>query len=363
MNILIDIGHPAHVHNFRNLVLNLRKSGHKVVWSVKDISVAKHLLDFYGFKFYVLTAKSDSLIAKILKQVKYNYSVWRICRREKIDLAIGTSVSIAHVSRFSKVKSIMFDDDDDQVQPFVTKYVHPYTDTLFTPIAIKGNRKKKNTVFYQGYHELAYLHPHYFKPDVKVLQDIGLKEGDMFCIMRFNVFKAHHDVGIKGLTLDQKLKIVSLIEPYGKIFITTEREIEPELAKYQLKVPPERIHSLMYYATLFVGDSQTMITEAALLGTPAVKCNSFAGKLAVPNEIEKKYKLCYSYLPEEFEGFLSKVKELLQTEDLKQEWKKRKDKMIEENINVTDFWTWFIDQYPNSIKEHKENPNYQYNFK
>jgi predicted glycosyltransferase len=180
--------------------------------------------------------------------------------------------------------------------------------------------------------------------------------------MRFNVFKAHHDVGIKGLSLEQKLKIVELLEPHGKIFITTEREIEPELAKYQLKVPPEKIHSLMSYATMFVGDSQTMITEAALLGTPSVKCNSFAGKLAVPNEIEEKYNLCYSYLPEEFDGFLTKVSELLKKEKLKEEWARRVDIMVKDNINVTEFWYWFVDQYPDSTKIYTENPDYQYNF-
>jgi predicted glycosyltransferase len=147
MNILIDIGHPAHVHNFRNLATKLQKSGHKVVWSVKDIPVAMHLLDCYGFKYYVLSAKSDSLVSKILKQFKYNYTIWSICKKEKIDLAIGTSVSIAHVSRFSKVKSIMFDDDDDKVQPFVTKYVHPFTNSLLTPLAIKGIEKRGTPFF------------------------------------------------------------------------------------------------------------------------------------------------------------------------------------------------------------------------
>jgi predicted glycosyltransferase len=363
MNILIDIGHPAHVHNFRNLAKKLEEGGHKVVWSVKDIPVALRLLDFYGFKYYVLSAKKDSLISKIIKQLKYNYEVWRICKKEKIELAIGTSVSIAHVSKFSKVKSIMFDDDDDQVQAFVTKYVHPYVDTLLTPEAIKQNRKKKGTVFYKGYHELAYLHPSVFEPDPSVLGKAGLKEEDTFFIMRFNVFKAHHDVGIHGLTLNQKLEIVNLLKPYGKILITTEREIEPELAEYQLKVEPENIHSLMAYASMFVGDSQTMITEAAIIGTPAIKCNSFAGKLSVPNEIEQKYGLCYSYLPEEFSEFKAKIKDLLSNDNLKEEWAKRKAKLLEENINVTDFWTWFVASYPESRDQYIKDSEYQKNFK
>jgi len=55
------------------------------------------------------------------------------------------------------------------------------------------------------------------------------------------------------------------------------------------------MHSLLYYATMFIGDSQTMTSEAAMLGTPSLKLNSFAGKLSVPNELEQKYQLCYSF--------------------------------------------------------------------
>ena len=76
----------------------------------------------------------------------------------------------------------------------------------------------------------------------------------------------------------------------------------------------------MYFATMLVGDSQTMTTEATLIGVPALKCNTFAGELSVPNEIENKYDLCYAYKPEQFELMLLKSEELLARSDLKEEW-------------------------------------------
>ena len=99
MRILIDIGHPAHVHYYRNLAKELEFRGHKITWTVKDKSAAKKLLDCYGFKHIYLPAKTDGLIAKTLKQVQYDFKMLNICRKEKIDLAIGTSVTIAHISR------------------------------------------------------------------------------------------------------------------------------------------------------------------------------------------------------------------------------------------------------------------------
>ena len=360
--ILIDIGHPAHVHYYRNLARELQNKGCRVFWTVKDISVAKSLLDHYGFQYTVLPKKADGLIGKVFKQLQYDLNLLWLCMREKIDIAIGTSVSVAHVSRISRVKSIVFDDDDDDVQPLVTRYVNPFADALLSPDALKGKRKRQDTIYYPGYHELAYLHPRRFAPDPGVLEEVGLSRNETFFIMRFNVFKAHHDVGVKGLILGQKRRLIELLEPHGKIFITTERDIEPELRQYQLKISPEKIHSLMAFATLFLGDSQTMTSEAAVLGTPAIKCNSFAGRLSVPDQIEE-YGLCFSFLPQNFDKMFAKVKSLLSMSDLKAEWHIKKDKMLADKIEVTSFWCWFVQNYPESEMILKQNPEYQNRFK
>jgi len=363
MNILIDIGHPAHVHYYRNLAKNLEKNGHQVFWTVKEIEVAKQLLNYYGFKYFVLPKKSDGLLGKVWKQIIYDLIIRKICKRNKIDIAIGTSVSVAHVSNMLKVNSIVFDDDDDEVQPLLTKYVNPYTDTLISPQALKGKRSRGDTIYYPGYHELAYLHPKRFTPDPGVLNELGIRPDEPFFIMRFNVFKAHHDVGINGLSLEQKLRLVEEIKSYGRIFITTERNIEPELMKYQLKVRPEKIHSLMYYSTIFLGDSQTMTSEAAVLGVPSLRCNSFAGRISYLEEEECKYGLTFGFLPIQFDLLINKLNELLTTPDLKEEWQSRRHKMLSEKIDVTAFWLWFIENYPKSKSLVTDTPDFWEQFK
>lgn len=363
MNLLVDIGHPAHVHYYRNLAEELSLKGHNIVWSVKDLSIAKQLLDYYGFSYHVLPKKSDTITGKFFKQLKYSYKLLEICRKYDIDMAIGTSATIAHISKLSKVKSVIFDDDDDEVQPLATKYINPFADALLSPDVLKGKRKRQDTIYYSGYHELAYLHPQRFTPDPNVLKELGISEGKRFFIMRFNIFKAHHDIGVQGLTLEQKLQLTELLQPYGRIFITTERDTEPELMAYKLKIGPEKAHSLMAYATLFLGDSQTMSSEAAVLGVPALRCNSFAGRISYLEEEEKKYGLTYAFLPEDFNKMLVKLKELLNMPDLKNEWQKRRYVMLSDKIDVTAFWIWFIENYPESKKIMKENPEYQYRFR
>ena len=363
MRVLIDIGHPAHVHYYRNLAKELENKNHTIFWTVKDVPIAIALLKFYGFNYKQLPKKSDGLIGKIWKQILYDIIIYLFCHRNKIDIAIGTSVSIAHVSRISNVKSIVFDDDDDDVQPLVTKYVNPFADMLVSPEALVGKRKRNDVIYYPGYHELAYLHPKRFKPEETVLKEIGLDTDDTFFIMRFNVFKAHHDFGIKGLTLEQKLKLVEILEPYGKVFITTEREIEPELKEFHLNMVPEKMHSLMYYATIFLGDSQTMTSEAGMLGVPSLRCNSFANRIAYLDEQEKKYKLTYAFLPSDFDLLLEKLREILEIPNLKQTWINKRDEMLKDKIDVTSFWIWLIEHYPNLIETNNDEKDFWVKFR
>lgn len=361
MNVLIDINHPAHVHLYCNVYKMMSARGHKIIVTVKDIPAAIRLLQIYNIPYVLLGKKRDAILAKGLDQLYYEWQIMRLVRKHKIEIGVGSSINLAHVSRLTKMKSIILDDDDDAVEPLFAKYAHPFADVILTPDAIR--RKAKQTVYYAGTHELAYLHPYRFTPDKNILNEVGIKKNELFFILRFNAFKAHHDAGAQGLTLDDKRRLLHMLEQKGRVLITTERDIDDEFKPYQLAVSPEKIHSLMYYATMLIGDSQTMTSEAAVLGTPAVKCNSFAGRLAVPNELEKKNRLCYSFLPEQREAFFTKIEELLAMPDLKEEWQRRREKMLAEKIDVTAFYTWFIENYPESAKIMRENPDYQWRFK
>ena len=361
MNILIDIAHPAHVHLTRNTFFELIKKGHYVFVTVKDIPSAKQLLDLYGIPYIYLGGKSDSLFGKALLQLKYNYILWKIVKRNKIEIAFGSSLTIAQLSKITKVKSIILDDDDDEVEPLFVKYAHPVANYILSPACTI--RKTKKMIGYSGYHELAYLHPKRFIPDVSVLDEIGVKPGEKYFILRFNAFKAHHDVGVQGLSIENKRKLIDLLKKNGKVFITTEREIDDEFKQYQLSVSPDKAHSLMYYATMLIGDSQTMTSEAAVLGTPAIRCNTFVGRISYLNEEESKYRLTYGFLPKDSDLFFLKIKELLALKNLKEEWAIRREAMLADKIDVTAFFVWFIENYPESARIMRENPDYQYRFR
>lgn len=350
MNILVDIGHPAHVHLLKHFIRIMKEKGNKVLVTVRNIPSAIRLLEIYNIDYIQFGSKSFSLIGKSFKQLKYDKLILDLVKKHDIEIGIGTSLTVAQVSKISKMKSFILDDDDSAVQPLFTKFVHPCADYLISPDVLNFERKKKNHITYAGYHELAYLHPNRFTPDKTVLKESGIKDGEDFFVLRFNAFKAHHDLGIKGISQVNKHKLINLLKERGKVFITTEKDIDTEFEEYQLKIPPDKIHSLLYYAKMFIGDSQTMTSEAAVLGIPSFRCNSFAGRISYLNEEEYKYGLTFGFKPDEFEFMVRMIKQYLNVPELKEIWAEKRKKLLSDKIDVSSFFIDLIDNYPESVK-------------
>ena len=119
----------------------------------------------------------------------------------------------------------------------------------------------------------------------------------------------------------------------------------------------------MFFSNLFIGDSQSMIVEATMLGTPSVRFNSFVGKISVLNELEDKYNLTIGINNNNTQLLLETVKKLINIDSVKAIYQKRREKMLSEKIDVTAFTVWFIESYPESVKILKDNPEYQERFK
>ncbi len=315
MNILIDIGHPAHVHYFKNLYHEL-KIKHKVIVTCKSVEIIKNLLAYNDIPFLELGEKGVGVMNKIKKQIGFTRTIVDITKKESIDLCIGVSATIIHAAKLAKINAILFDDDDLDAQFFVKHFVAPYSNITLSPDSL-SYEKKTNTVYYPGLHELAYLHPNRFTPNIGILNKYELTENEDYFILRFNAFNAHHDIKEGGMSMRQKQELVKLLSSKGKVFITTEAKIDPEFEQYKLPIPPHEIHDFLYYAKMFVSDSQTMTSEASVLGVPSFRCNSFVGRLSVIEEEEKKYGLTFGFLPRQFNWMLARIESLLSEPDLK----------------------------------------------
>ena len=358
MNILIDIGHPAHVHLYRHFYFDAKARGHRIYVTVKDVHSARRLLDSYKIPYRVIGRKGRSKGGKLFQQLWFDLRTLMLVLSRKIDIGLGSSITNTHVSLLTPMKSIVFDDDDDEVQPLFVKYAHPFASALISPDSLRGKRKRKDTIYYPGYHELAYLHPDRFVPDPSVLERSGIREGETYFVMRFNEFLAHHDYDVTGLSDDQKERLINTLSAHGKVFITTESEDSNRFSAYRIKIDPTEIHSFLYYATMFVGDSQTMTSEAGILGTPAVRCNSLVKRLSYLSEQEKVYGLNYSFVPAEFDRMHEKIVELLATPGLKETWREKSLRLAREKLELSGFMLWFVENYPESERYREDRSLY-----
>jgi len=62
MKIIIDIGHPGHVHFFKHAAWELKKRGHEILFSAREKDVTLTLLRHYKFEFRTLSAIGKSTL-------------------------------------------------------------------------------------------------------------------------------------------------------------------------------------------------------------------------------------------------------------------------------------------------------------
>lgn len=344
MNLLIDIAHPAHIHYYKNLY-SILKGKHHIVFTCKDVPIIKALFDSCKIPYNILGSKGRSISGKMLRLGHYTYALRKMIIKKNIDIAFG--VQTIHSVWGKKARTVVFCDDDQAAINMASRFILPFADTIISPEALKFESHKK-AIYYPGFHELAYLHPKRFTPDAGVLSTYGLDRNDAYFILRFNAFTAYHDIHEGGMSLAQKRELIKLLRNYGKIFITTEARLDAEFEQFRLPVAPHELHDLLAFASLLVSDSQTMSSEAAMLGVPSFRCNSFAGRLSCLEEEEKRFGLTFGFLPHQFEWMMSRIKSLLDSGNYLKEFLAKRDKMLLEKIDVIAFWAWFIDNYPES---------------
>ena len=244
--------------------------------------------------------------------------------------------------------------------------------------------------------------------------------------MRFASLNAHHDSGIKGINTEIAQRLIDILENSGsptgldhfesdpasacslsadlgnklvpqnptdpsqlvpfstnspttnstsgnkpRIYITSERPLEPQFEQYRIKINPLDMHHVMAFASLYIGDSQTMAAEAGVLGVPFVRFNDFVGRIGYLKELEDVYELGYgihatplaanssirrndgSVQPSGVEALYKRVEQLvaMPSEERKATFQTRRERMLSEKIDCAKFLTYFIESYPQSVEE------------
>lgn len=335
----------------------MKKRGHDVLITATEKEISYVLLDEYEFDYKKLGTYGKKVVNKVINLPIMDIKMYDAVKNFQPDIFLGFgSIRGAHVSKLMGKTCINLDDTEH------AKYEHmlfvPFTDVVLTPSCFNKNFGKKHIKF-NGYIELAYTHPKYYKPHDDVLKELGLTKNDKFVVLRLVSWNAGHDIGQHGIR--NTLGMIKKLEDYCQVFVSSEGMIDESIKKYQLKIAPYKMHDLLYYSSLYIGEGATMATEAALLGTPSIYVSSLAGTMGNFIELEQKYGLMYSY--QEPSKALEKAIELVQKPKLKEEWKAKREKLLNDKIDITKFMVWFVENYPESARTIRENPNFQERFR
>ncbi|MFA6883681.1 MAG: DUF354 domain-containing protein [Paludibacteraceae bacterium] len=364
MNILVQLSHPAHFHLYKVVIANLKREGHQVFILIKTKDILESLLENAGLDCHNILpiAHRKNKLGVFFDMLKRDWKMYRFCRKHKIDLLTGSTPEVAQVSWFCNAYGLVVGEDDAAVVPAFGKVAAPFLKCLLTPIVCDNGKMENVSVKTSSYNELAYLHPNHFSPDRSVVERYFSADKPYF-ILRFAQLNAHHDKGINGINTEIAQHLVDLLRPHGDIYITSERELEPQFEQYRIRINPLDMHHVMAFAQLYIGDSQTMAAEAGVLGVPFVRFNDFVGRIGYLRELEDVYQLGFGIRTDQTDRLYQTVVQLLEMPDRQTIFRQRRQKMLSEKIDYAKFLTWFIEDYPRSREVMQQDPNCQCKFR
>lgn len=341
MRLIIDISHPAHFHFFKNAIRAWRDRGDDLLIVSRDKDITQELLDSQGIEHECLSKHIPGVIGLARELFVHEYKLYRLIKRFRPDglLQIGGTF-IVHVGKLTGIPSFVFYDTENAIVSNTITY--PFADVICTPASYKGNIGAKQ-VRYNGYQEMAYLHPNWFTPDKGILKLAGLNEGEPYSVVRFVGWTSGHDVNLRGFSPLGKEKLIEALLQKGKVFISSEESMPKSYSQYSYELPKSSIHDLLAFSSLYIGESATMASESALLGIPSIFVSP-VGR-GYTDDLEKNYGLVYNYLNSDEDLAIAKAIELLSNPNLEKEWAQKRKVMLSEKIDVTSWIIDFIDQY------------------
>jgi len=341
VRILVDVAHPAHVHFFKHALRIWAERGHEIVVVARDKDVTLELLERLSIPYRLLSTAAHGAGGLAVELVVHQARLLAYAARSRPDVMLNIGgVTIVHAAALLRVPAIVLTDTEHA--RLSNRITFPFATRIFTPECFQRDLGPRH-IRYAGYHELAYLHPDRFTPDPGVLKDAGVDPDERLFLVRFVSWGAAHDRGHSGLARSDQVELVRRLSEHGRVFVTTEGALPPHLEEYRLPVATERIHDLLAFCTMYVGEGATMASEAALLGCMALYVNPL--RLGYLDELEKRYGMVRCVAGAK--AALEAADELASRPELRSEMRDRRRRLLSERVDVTQ---WLVEAVEAEMK-------------
>lgn len=344
--IFIDIGHPAHVHYFKNFIKIMESRGNMVFVSARDRYPVKELLEYNQIRFFNRGKGRNSKWGKIFYLIITDLRLLYKAISFKPTILISfNGPYTTHIAKLLNKPSLVIDDTDSAT--LSRKFYLPFVSHVLNPDVFKPSLGRKQLKF-KGYMELSYLHPRYFEPKRTGQEILGIPPNQKYVILRFVNWNAHHDYGHQGISEELKYRAVEEFSKFSKVFITSEKKLPDELEKYRIQINPNDMHEVLNKASLLFGESATMASECAVLGVPSIFIDNDGRSYT--DEEQSRYRIVFNFKENDIEikQAIAKGTEILRNNF---NYKTIQDQILTDKISFTDFFVWFVENYPESAKK------------
>lgn len=334
MRYLFFTNTPAHVHLYRHAINRLEDDGHEVLVLGRDYGCTKALLEFYDLPHEIYGVCETTKFSLFRELPKHFAHIFRSALRFDPDLVFGIGSYAAPAGALARAPVVLITDSEPvAVDQFVSRL---FADTILTPYTFRKDLGNKHFQF-RGFKETAYLHPDVFEADESVRDELGVEPDERFALVRLNAFGSHHDVNHEGFSEAQRRELITTLAEEVTVFVSDEGGTFDfsDVPAQPFDAHPGDLHDALAESSLLVTDTQTMATEAALLGTPVVRSNTFVGDGDMGNFLELADRgLIYN--TDSFEDVLATAEEYVTDETIARRWESRRDEYLAELDNLTD---------------------------
>lgn len=255
------------------------------IWIARDKDVVLQLLDDLGQNYVVISKAGSGLFGNMLELFLNVFRCLYLTCRYDVDLWF-TKYGAGNIAAWIlRKRNLSFNDDDDDIVPLISLTSYPFANSLLFPDCIRTRQRPGKNITYHGSHELVYLHPSRFHRNEC---QPSMRSDTPYCLLRLSALKAHHDLGKVGIQDDMLKAILSVLEAAGvRPVICSEKPLAGDFENYRASFGVAEIHQVLAGASLYIGDSQSMALEAAVLGVPVIRYSDFT-TLSMINSFEQK---------------------------------------------------------------------------
>ncbi|MBU1097082.1 MAG: DUF354 domain-containing protein [Bacteroidetes bacterium] len=329
MLYLFELNHPKHYHQFKYIFKIIESNRDSFIVLARDKDVLLSLLKEDNIPFEIYGKRGNNLFSKLIFVPKILFKYWGIIRKSKPNVIISkASPYAAIIGKLFRIPTVIT--PDSEVVNLTNKIVVPLSTLVITQKTYKNEFGKKHKRI-NGFFETTYLHPNYFiSEEIDVFKESTESKQKKYFVLRFIGWDANHDINQFGFSDEEKIKLVDFLLGYGKVIITSEKNLPNSLKKYVMSQHPSQIHHLLSFASIYIGDSQSMATEACLLGTPSIRYNSFVGENDMSNFkiLQEKYELLYNC--KNFEEVIYYAKRVIEDDNSKIKWRQNSNNYFKE---------------------------------